>query len=57
MDSNECRNFPRLGESINLDYCRNGDIAHKLVKSNREFLAGKNEKKNFDFYVLFYIYV
>ena len=44
MDSNECRNFPRLGESINLDYCRNGDIAHKLVKSNREFLAGKNEK-------------
>jgi len=44
MPSNECRNFPRLGESINLDYCRNGDIAHKLVKSNKEFLAGKNEK-------------
>ena len=40
---NQCKDYQCLGQSVNLKYCRNGDVAHKLIKSNRECLPGRNE--------------
>ena len=42
MDSGKCKDYPCHGDPINLNYVKNGDIAHKLAKSNNECLAGEN---------------
>ena len=42
MDSVLCKDYPCVGEPINLEQVKIGDVAYKLDKSNNECLAGKN---------------
>ena len=42
MPPDKCKNF-KCVRKLELEYSQNGDVVHKLKKSNSEFLAGKNE--------------